>query len=121
MCILGDFLDVRITFICNKNHVFFRNIFRQILIILMLELAQNIILNEDALNNLPEKKRPVFIYEWLCFLNKVLIVAQKVTKILIFTSKKNFFLRMIFEIINHILSNNYYNKFKINLVHQFEY
>jgi len=43
----------------------------------MLELAQNLILNEDALNSLPENKRPVFIYEWLCFLNKVLAAAQK--------------------------------------------
>ncbi len=44
----------------------------------MLEFAQNLILNEDVLNALPEKKRPVFIYEWLCFLNKVLIAAQEV-------------------------------------------
>jgi hypothetical protein len=44
----------------------------------MLELAQSLILNEEALNSLPENKRPVFIYEWLCFLNKVLIAAQKV-------------------------------------------
>lgn len=44
----------------------------------MLELAQSLILNEEALNSLPENKRPVFIYEWLCFLNKVLAAAQKV-------------------------------------------
>jgi hypothetical protein len=44
----------------------------------MLELAQNLVLNEEALNSLPENKRPVFIYEWLCFLNKVLVAAQKV-------------------------------------------
>lgn len=44
----------------------------------MLELAQSLILNEEALNSLPENKRPVFIYEWLCFLNKVLVAAQKV-------------------------------------------
>ncbi|CAF0968829.1 unnamed protein product [Rotaria sordida] len=43
----------------------------------MLELAQSLILNEEALNSLPENKRPVFIYEWLCFLNKVLVAAQK--------------------------------------------
>ncbi|CAF1187973.1 unnamed protein product, partial [Didymodactylos carnosus] len=43
----------------------------------MLELAQSLVLNEDALNSLPEKKRPVFIYEWLCFLNKVLVAAHK--------------------------------------------
>jgi hypothetical protein len=53
----------------------------------MLELAQNLILNEDVLNGLPEKKRPVFIYEWLCFLNKVLITAQQVNKTSIFSFK----------------------------------
>ncbi|CAF1153890.1 unnamed protein product [Adineta ricciae] len=43
----------------------------------MLELAQSLVLNEEALKSLPENKRPVFIYEWLCFLNKVLVAAQK--------------------------------------------
>jgi len=71
----------------------------------MLELAQNLILNEDALNSLPEKKRPIFIYEWLCFLNKVLIATPKVNKNSIFISNI-IFLRMIFENINHRLSNN---------------
>ena len=47
----------------------------------MLELAQNLVLNEEALNSLPENKRPVFIYEWLCFLNKVLVAAQKVNSL----------------------------------------
>jgi hypothetical protein len=46
----------------------------------MLELAQNLILNEDALNSLSEKKRSVFIYEWLCFLSKVFSVAEKVNE-----------------------------------------
>ena len=45
----------------------------------MLELAQSLVLNEEALLSLPENKRPVFIYEWLCFLNKVLVAAQKVS------------------------------------------
>ena len=51
----------------------------------MLELAQNIILNEDALNSLSEKKRSVFIYEWLCFLSKVLGAAEKVNKYFIYS------------------------------------
>lgn len=51
----------------------------------MLELAQSLILNEEALNSLPENKRPVFIYEWLCFLNKVLGAAQKVDECVIFS------------------------------------
>jgi hypothetical protein len=71
----------------------------------MLELAQNLILNEDALNSLPEKKRPIFIYEWLCFLKKVLIATTKVNKNSIFISNI-IFLRTIFENINHRLSNN---------------
>lgn len=53
----------------------------------MLELAQNLILNEEALNSLPENKRPVFIYEWLCFLNKVLGAAQKVIEKFAFGTK----------------------------------
>jgi hypothetical protein len=58
----------------------------------MLELAQSLILNEEALNGLPENKRPVFIYEWLCFLNKVLIAAQKVNlKCVFFKDFRRFF------------------------------
>lgn len=48
----------------------------------MLELAQSLILNEEVLRSLPENKQPVFIYEWLCFLNKVLAAAQKVSTVL---------------------------------------
>ncbi len=58
----------------------------------MLELAQSLILNEEALNSLPENKRPVFIYEWLCFLNKVLVAAQKVSLNSILISNRKFFL-----------------------------
>ena len=43
-----------------------------------MELAQSLILNEGALLKLPNDKRPVFIYEWLRFLDKVLRVANKV-------------------------------------------
>ena len=50
----------------------------------MIELAQNLILNEDVLNTLSDKEQTVFIYEWLCFLNKVLIAAQKVNKMFYF-------------------------------------
>jgi len=85
----------------------------------MLELAQSLILNEDALNSLSKKKRSVFIYEWLCFLNKVLSAAQKVNEHSIFLFEIGF-LRMIFENVNHKLSNNYCDKFKMNLNHQFE-
>ncbi|XP_076872255.1 HEAT repeat-containing protein 5B isoform X2 [Brachyhypopomus gauderio] len=43
-----------------------------------MELAHSLLLNEDALAQITEAKRPVFIFEWLRFLNKVLISANKV-------------------------------------------
>ncbi|KMQ92675.1 heat repeat-containing protein 5b [Lasius niger] len=43
----------------------------------MMELSHSLTLNEDALNQIPEAKRPVFIFEWLRFLDKVLVAAQK--------------------------------------------
>lgn len=45
----------------------------------MMELSHSLTLNEDALNQIPEAKRPVFVFEWLRFLDKVLIAAQKVS------------------------------------------
>jgi hypothetical protein len=89
----------------------------------MLELAQSLILNEEALNSLPENKRPVFIYEWLCFLNKVLIAAQKVNSnsIVDIEYKLFFFLRMIFVNVNHELLNNSCNNFNMDLDHQSEH
>lgn len=47
----------------------------------MMELSHSLTLNEDALNQIPEAKRPVFVFEWLRFLEKVLIAAQKVIDI----------------------------------------
>ena len=44
----------------------------------MMELAHSLLLNEEALGRISESKRPVFIYEWLRFLDKVLVAAQKV-------------------------------------------
>ncbi|XP_075228223.1 HEAT repeat-containing protein 5B isoform X2 [Lycorma delicatula] len=43
----------------------------------MMELSHSLTLNEEALKQIPEAKRPVFIFEWLRFLDKVLIAAQK--------------------------------------------
>ncbi|GFS31362.1 HEAT repeat-containing protein 5B [Nephila pilipes] len=43
----------------------------------MMELSHSLILNEEALQQIPEQKRPVFIFEWLRFLDKVLVAAQK--------------------------------------------
>nr|CAH7763089.1 unnamed protein product [Callosobruchus chinensis] len=43
----------------------------------MMELSHSLTLNEEALAQIPEAKRPVFIFEWLRFLDKVLAAAQK--------------------------------------------
>jgi len=55
-----------------------------------MELAHSLLLNEEALTKIPDAKRPVFIFEWLRFLDKVLIAAQKV-KVWVFTSCDDFF------------------------------
>lgn len=47
--------------------------------VLIMELAHSLLLNEDALAQITEAKRPVFIFEWLRFLDKVLVAANRVT------------------------------------------
>ncbi|KAJ8926889.1 hypothetical protein NQ314_020740, partial [Rhamnusium bicolor] len=42
-----------------------------------MELSHSLTLNEEALAQIGEAKRPVFIFEWLRFLDKVLVAAQK--------------------------------------------
>ncbi|XP_072794024.1 HEAT repeat-containing protein 5B isoform X2 [Vicugna pacos] len=42
-----------------------------------MELAHSLLLNEEALAQITEPKRPVFIFEWLRFLDKVLVAANK--------------------------------------------
>lgn len=42
-----------------------------------MELAHSLLLNEEAFKKIPENKRPVFVFEWLRFLDKVLSAAQK--------------------------------------------
>ncbi|GFO34553.1 heat repeat-containing protein 5b, partial [Plakobranchus ocellatus] len=42
-----------------------------------MELAHSLLLNEEALKRIPESKRPVFVFEWLRFLDKVLAASQK--------------------------------------------
>ncbi|KAK9498320.1 hypothetical protein O3M35_002979 [Rhynocoris fuscipes] len=43
----------------------------------MMDLSHSLTLNEDALKQIPQQKKPVFIFEWLRFLDRVLIAAQK--------------------------------------------
>lgn len=45
----------------------------------MMEFSHSLLLNEEALKQLPETKRPVFIFEWLRFLDKVLLTSKKVS------------------------------------------
>uniref|UniRef100_A0A1I8H7E4 HEAT repeat-containing protein 5B n=1 Tax=Macrostomum lignano TaxID=282301 RepID=A0A1I8H7E4_9PLAT len=42
-----------------------------------MELAHSLLLNEECLAQLRDVEKPVFIYEWLRFLDKVLVAAQK--------------------------------------------
>lgn len=61
-----------------------------------MELSHSLTLNEEALSQLPESKRPVFVFEWLRFLDKVLVAAQKVSM----TTKDNYnYLGVFTEII----------------------
>ncbi|MPC13265.1 HEAT repeat-containing protein 5B [Portunus trituberculatus] len=43
----------------------------------MMELSHSLTLNEEALAQLPPAKRPIFVFEWLRFLDKVLEAAHK--------------------------------------------
>ena len=44
-----------------------------------MNLAQGLLLNEEALNELEDNKKDAFVYEWLQFLLKVLKASQKVS------------------------------------------
>lgn len=44
-----------------------------------MELAHSLLLNEEALAQITEAKRPVFVFEWLRFLDKVLVAANRVS------------------------------------------
>lgn len=43
----------------------------------IMELSHSLTLNEEAYNQIPSEKRPVFVFEWLRFLEKVLVQANK--------------------------------------------
>ena len=43
-----------------------------------MEMSHSLILNEEALGKVSEGKRSLFVYEWLQFLDNVLVAAQKV-------------------------------------------
>lgn len=43
-----------------------------------METAHSLILNEEAFKKIEEHKRPVYVFEWLRSLDKLLVAAQKV-------------------------------------------
>lgn len=43
-----------------------------------MESAHSLILNEEAFKKIEEHKKPVYVFEWLRNLDKLLVVAQKV-------------------------------------------
>lgn len=49
-----------------------------------MEMSHSLILNEEALAKIPEAKKSLFVYEWLQFLENVLIAAQKVNNSIFF-------------------------------------
>ena len=69
-----------------------------------MELAHSLLLNEEALKRIQESKRPVFVFEWLRFLDKVLAASQKVTfHFYIHIQYKNAFLKI------KLFMNNYHS------------
>ena len=40
-----------------------------------MELSHTLTLNEEALSKIPEVKKPIFIYEWLRYLDKVWVLV----------------------------------------------
>ena len=50
-----------------------------IVVFLKMNLAQGLLLNEEALNELEDNKKDAFVYEWLQFLLKVLKASHKVS------------------------------------------
>lgn len=47
-------------------------------IALKMESSHSLILNEDAFKQIPDHKKPVYVFEWLRYLDKGLLAAQKV-------------------------------------------
>lgn len=61
-----------------------------------MESSHSLILNEEAFKKIEDHKKPVYVFEWLRYLDKVLIAAQKVN------SKQN--LLLIFKTIQYLLN-----------------
>lgn len=44
-----------------------------------MEMSHSLTLNEEAYKKVPDQQKPVFLFEWLRYLDKVLVVAHKVS------------------------------------------
>lgn len=44
-----------------------------------MEQSNSLLLNEEALKQCPDPTKPVFIYEWLRYLDRILPVTRKVS------------------------------------------
>lgn len=47
-------------------------------------MEHSLTLNEEAFKQIPDHKKPVFVFEWLRYLDKVLVAAQKVSSLPIY-------------------------------------
>ncbi|XP_076262348.1 HEAT repeat-containing protein 5B isoform X3 [Rhynchophorus ferrugineus] len=63
-----------------------------------MELSHSLTLNEEALAQIPDAKKPVFIFEWLRYLDKVLVAAQK-------NDIKGCQKQLVQQLMNHILES----------------
>lgn len=48
-------------------------------ILIEMDSSHSLILNEEAFKQIPDHKKPVYVFEWLRYLDKGLIAAQKVS------------------------------------------
>lgn len=46
-----------------------------------MESSHSLILNEEAFKLIPDHKKPVYVFEWLRYLDKGLVAAQKVSSL----------------------------------------
>lgn len=44
--------------------------------------SHSLTLNEEAFKQIPDHKKPVYVFEWLRYLDKGLVAAQKVSAII---------------------------------------
>lgn len=50
----------------------------------MMEQSNSLLLNEEALSLCTDSKKPVFVYEWLRYLNRILPATEKVHCIIVY-------------------------------------